>query len=423
MESGPGLRAAHRHGLDLRRAGHPHRVRRHRGRLAARARRKIRRLDGAGLCAGAARTCADELLAQLASAARAPSAPRAGIRRAGRPARGRRTAPHAKPSGAGRSRHERAIQTDRPALDDAIIVDEIGIESGVYGSYRLRSLLSADLRAPRPVCCAPSRSKGRLRRIVAGQEASRRACSWPPSRRTTALSSSAWVGAAICATIATSASIGSNSVVDLRPRQVGPEASLDRDPLAWPRELAEIGLDPGLVVCAIGEAAAVGTDAARVPCATRCAATACGSPIGDFGAGHCDADEQIDLLGPEIVRIDGGWFRQVCRDAATVRLFDARRLAACASAREGAGRRASRTSSSCGVALEAGADLFQGSASGAAGAGRRPSSTTRRFASPKSLARRRKIVPLFGRRRSDASQPLIDRAKKNRWKRAPRSAH
>ena len=80
--------------------------------------------------------------------------------------------------------------------------------------------------------------------------------------------------------------------------------------------------------------------------------------VGDFGAGHW-TDEQIDLLKPEIVRIDGDWFRQVCRDATTVRLFDAvvSRLRERQSKVLVAGI---ENEQQLGVALQAGADLFQG---------------------------------------------------------------
>ena len=63
MESGPGFALAARHGDELRRPGHRDRVRGHRGGLAARARRTLRRLDGAGLRAGAAGNRADQFCA------------------------------------------------------------------------------------------------------------------------------------------------------------------------------------------------------------------------------------------------------------------------------------------------------------------------------------------------------------------------
>ena len=80
--------------------------------------------------------------------------------------------------------------------------------------------------------------------------------------------------------------------------------------------------------------------------------------VGDFGAGHW-ADEAIDILKPEIVRIDCNWFRQVCRDATTVRLLEA----VVSRLRE----RSSKvlvtgidSSDQLPVALQAGADLLQG---------------------------------------------------------------
>ena len=70
-------------------------------------------------------------------------------------------------------------------------------------------------------------------------------------------------------------------------------------------------------------------------------------------------DDAVDILRPEIVRIDGDWFRQVCRDAVTVRLFDAvvsrlreRRSKVLVTGIDSTHQFA--------VALRAGADLFQG---------------------------------------------------------------
>jgi len=45
-----------------------------------------------------------------------------------------------------------------------------------------------------------------------------------------------------------------------------------------------------------------------------------GVAIGDFGA-DASTEERLRLLRPDIVRIDGGWFAELCRHAAATRLF------------------------------------------------------------------------------------------------------
>lgn len=84
-----------------------------------------------------------------------------------------------------------------------------------------------------------------------------------------------------------------------------------------------------------------------------------GIAIGDFGAGNW-VEEQVDILWPDIVRIDGAWFRKICREATTVRLFEA----VMSRLREGAAKvlvSGIEDQAQFGVALAAGADFFQGS--------------------------------------------------------------
>ena len=146
MESGAGFALLHRHGDELRRARHPHGIRRHRGRLAARACRKVRRFDGAGLRAGAAGDCTDQFSRFRQSDVQAQAADSVGRRTA--PARpdGPRAAPAAGVRAQGGAMSSAAGQAARLPRD-AIFVDEIGIEYRRLRRLPAEKRLSADLRA------------------------------------------------------------------------------------------------------------------------------------------------------------------------------------------------------------------------------------------------------------------------------------
>ena len=177
-------------------------------------------------------------------------------------------------------------------------------------------------------------------------------------------------------------------VVD--PEGSDPNTLMDRVRLVA-RELVAAGLDPALVVCALGAQAA--SDSRLLPrLADELRSHGLRVAVGDFGAGHW-ADGQIDLLAPEIVRIDGEWFRKVCGDATTVRLFDA----VVARLREHRTKvlvAGIEDEQQFGVALRAAADLFQGPHLAM------PAQVGTVFTEALSVAEKmgsaQKIVPLFG---------------------------
>ena len=237
-------------------------------------------------------------------------------------------------------------------LDDAIIVDEIGIESGRYGIYRLRSLYQPIFKR-REKTLKIVAVEGTAAPYVAGEEV-------PSEVFLAAVTDDDhdFIGRmGLALSLRNLRNIGLDTlelVVD--PEGIHPGALIDRIELVV-AELAGSGLDPGHIVCALGEHAA--SDRAllsRLAGAMR--SHGLRIAVGDFGAGHW-TDDAVDLLRPEIVRIDGDWFRQVCRDAVTVRLFDA----VVSRLRE----RQSKvlvtgidSGHQFAVALRAGADLFQG---------------------------------------------------------------
>ena len=240
----------------------------------------------------------------------------------------------------------------KTGLDDAIILDEIGIESGGYGIYRLRSLYQPIFERRGQTLRAVA-VEGTVAPYVAGEEAPLEMflASVTPDDRDFVERME------LALPLRNHRNIGLDTLeLVVGPEGSGPEALIDRVSLIG-LELAEIGLDPSLVVCAFGEQAASDNTLLSY-LADELRRHGLRTAIGDFGAGHW-ADGQIDLLSPEIVRIDSGWFHKVCRDATTVRLFDA----VVSRLRE---RRAKvlvtgiETEQQLGVALKAGAELFQG---------------------------------------------------------------
>lgn len=272
-------------------------------------------------------------------------------------------------------------------LDEALIVDEIGIESGCYGLYRLRSLYQPIFKR-REKTLKMVAVEGTALPYVAGEEV--------PSEvflAAVADDDHEFVGRmGLALSLRNHKNIGLETlelVVD--PEGHEADTLVDRIRLIA-RELAGSGLDPGQVVCALGEHAAW-----DVVLLSRLAKEMRGYglriAVGDFGAGHW-TDEAVELLKPEIVRIDGDWFRQVCRDATTVRLFDAvvSRLHERQSKVLVAGI---ESGEQLGVALRVGADLLQGShLAPAAMVGmeidERPLSIAER------LGEAQKTIPLFG---------------------------
>lgn len=245
-------------------------------------------------------------------------------------------------------------------LDDAIIVDEIGLESGSYGIYRLRCLYQPVFERRGPELNAVAVA-GTTSAFLAGEEA-------PWDLFVSAVAEQDFdfieeIGLALQlrnhANIApdeTGQPAGLELLLGVAPRGSGPESLADRVRLVA-GELAEADIDPALVVCSIAETAA-GSNEQLAGLADEIRAQGMRIAIADFGMGRW-TDEQLALLDPEIVRIDGDWFRTVCRDTVTIRLFDS----VMARLRERGAKVLAggiETGQQLGVALRAGVHLFQG---------------------------------------------------------------
>jgi EAL domain-containing protein (putative c-di-GMP-specific phosphodiesterase class I) len=147
----------------------------------------------------------------------------------------------------------------------------------------------------------------------------------------------------------------------------GPQLHLDLAPLIqvdrsrFPHALAglaghmrDIGLDPQLVVCKL--ASSIPDDWPGLTGEIR--KQGLGVAIGDFGAARW-TEEQFNAVCPDLVRVDEAWFGGVCRYEATIRLFGT----AVARLRERSARvlvKGIDSREKLHVAMRSGADLFQG---------------------------------------------------------------
>lgn len=84
------------------------------------------------------------------------------------------------------------------------------------------------------------------------------------------------------------------------------------------RHLGDLDLHPGMLVCEITEQAA--DDHVLAPLVREMRRHGVRIAIDDFGTGHSTA-ERMSLLQPDIVKIDGGWFAEFCRHTAAERFF------------------------------------------------------------------------------------------------------
>ncbi len=274
-------------------------------------------------------------------------------------------------------------------LEDSIIADEIGLESGGYGIYRLRSLYQ-------PIYERRGRSlhmvavEGTVAPYVAGEIV-------PPEMFDSAVTDEddSFVGRmGVALVLRNHVNIdaqGLDLFLTVGSGDSDDEMLADRVPFIV-GELGNAEIEPGSIFCAIGSSAV--SDAFELSLTARQMRDhGLRIAVGDFGAGHW-SDEQLNALEPDIVRIDGDWFQKVCRDATTVRLFDS----VVARLRDRHSRvlvSGISTEMQFGVAVRAGAHLFQGDHLA------RPAlAGTIMDEEPVSIAQRlgnaRKIVPLFG---------------------------
>ncbi|MBL8577051.1 MAG: EAL domain-containing protein [Mesorhizobium sp.] len=266
----------------------------------------------------------------------------------------------------------------RARLDGAIAVDEIGIESGGYGIYRLRCLYQQIFERRRQTLKAVA-IMGKVAPYLGAEEV--------PAEMFREAVAEEDAGFIEFLSLALIVRNHANLGLDTQMLAIGLK---DHHVRFIARQASESELGPADVICALEETAVAPSRLSSVAAEIR--KQGMRAAIGDFGASRW-TDEQINLLAPEIVIINGDWFRKICRDPVTVRLFDTvvgrlheRKAKVLVGGIE--------TEQHLGVAIRAGADLFKGPhLAPPAHVGSEPVET---LSLRDKLGGSEKIVPLYG---------------------------
>lgn len=242
-----------------------------------------------------------------------------------------------------------------PFFNDAIIVDEVGIEVGVYGEYRLRSLyrpiFAREGEQLRPVAV-----EGLIGAFRAGNRVSS-----DEFLATVAADDRLFIdGMCRALHLRNFPNIG----VERLKLHFSWDPAANSDHKAWLREirlvglrLVMIGLGPEMLVCEVTDTAAFQSNA-TIRLVEDLRSQGVRIAIDNFGPGH-STDIRLGLVRPDIVKIEGAWFRNLCREEAAIRLL--RTVIAGVKARgakvlvEGV-----EDASQLECGLQAGADLFTG---------------------------------------------------------------
>lgn len=243
----------------------------------------------------------------------------------------------------------------RRNVGNAIFADEIGIEYGVMGDYRLRS-------AYQPIFAARG---GYLvpRAVEALVELHRAGAAVAPSTFFDCLPQDDRLYAeTMCRVLhlrnfRNIGAPGLDLFFNYNPQVNDHSGRALAEIRLMAMHLDELGIDPAMLVCEITEQAAP-DDRLLARLVGEMRRNGIRIAVDDFGAGHSTV-ARVNVVEPDIVKIDGAWFGQLCRYSAAEQLF--RPLVAALHARninvlvEGI-----ETENHLRVALEGGADLLQG---------------------------------------------------------------
>lgn len=206
-----------------------------------------------------------------------------------------------------------SASTGHPAsVADAIFVDEVGIEIGLLGDFRLKSAYQPIFRRAGAEL-RPIGIEGRVAPFLEGKAvaATEFLGNVSPDRRLFVES--------LCNALhlRNHPNVGLpwlELFVSYNPRGSG---EFLREMAALAKILGEIDLDPRLVVCEISEAAALDQESLQA-LAKEIRRHGMRVAIGDFS--HSPGG-QVGAFRPDIVKIEGAWFRRLCEDDGTARLF------------------------------------------------------------------------------------------------------
>jgi EAL domain-containing protein (putative c-di-GMP-specific phosphodiesterase class I) len=248
-----------------------------------------------------------------------------------------------------------SFRVRRRNVGDAIFADEVGIEYGIIGDYRLRSAYQP-IFEPRDGKLVPVAVEALVEPHLAGKPVA-------PSVFFERLApQDRLYGETMCRVLhlRNFRNLGVNGL-DLFFNYNPKINDVAKRALAQIRLMAmhldEIELEPGMLVCEITEQAAP-DEAVLVKLVREMRRNGIRVAVDDFGAGHSTA-ERMMMVEPDIVKLDGAWFAQLCRNAEAEKLFSP--LVATLHARgvkvlvEGI-----ETPHHLRIALEGGVDLLQG---------------------------------------------------------------
>jgi EAL domain-containing protein (putative c-di-GMP-specific phosphodiesterase class I) len=205
----------------------------------------------------------------------------------------------------------------RRDVSGAIFADEIGIEYGIYGDFRLRSAYQP-IFMPWEGSLKPVAVEALVTPHQAGQPVS------PKSFFDSVAFEDRLFVETMCRTLhlRNFRNIGIGELdlffnfdpgVNDHPGRVLSELRLMMG------GLEDLELHPGMLVCEITEHAAP-NDKVLVAMAHEMRRNGLRIAVDDFGAGH-STEERLRLIEPDIVKIDGPWFALLCRYPAAERLF------------------------------------------------------------------------------------------------------
>jgi EAL domain-containing protein (putative c-di-GMP-specific phosphodiesterase class I) len=209
------------------------------------------------------------------------------------------------------------VRERRRDIGQSIFADEIGLEYGIYGEYRLRSAYQP-IFAPRDGCLVPVAIEALIQPQIGGQPVPPRTfLEGVPAKdrlyveslcRALHLHNFQFLGVD-----------GLTLFFNYNPQVNDHLGRALAEIRLMARHLGSFGLKGDMLVCEITEQAA-SDEAVLQRVVAEMRRNGLRIAIDDFGAGH-STEERLRLLEPDIVKSDGGWFADVCRHAAAEKLF------------------------------------------------------------------------------------------------------
>ncbi|WP_309083161.1 EAL domain-containing protein [Chelativorans sp.] len=202
-------------------------------------------------------------------------------------------------------------------IDQAILVDEVGIETGRYGPYHLKTLYQPIYRNTREGL-KPCGVEGLAGPQREGQPVATRAFF-----ADVAATEDRLFVENLCQTlhVRNYPNTGVDGLMLFIKHYANADLGLDAA-LAHVDEmvkfLADVSVDPALLVCEIAETADEGL---MTELAAELRKHRIRIAVDDFGVGRSTLS-RVRLLNPEVVKVDGGWFRRIAEVAMAAKLLN-----------------------------------------------------------------------------------------------------